>query len=123
MSLSRFGINFDLKNVTPLNFSVPSTKEEWASAIPETANRLTNNLYGLFASATMFVFLFWYISDLSPFGDFRYSRIRTIAISSCIVSILGSMMLYLGFFNEFFHVAIFVVITMIFTLWVAKEEQ
>jgi len=123
MALSKFGINFNLNNVTPLNLSVPSTKEEWFAKIPETANRLTNNYYGLFASIIGFIFLFWYISDLSPYGDFRYSKVRTVAIASCIVSILGFMMMYLGFFVEFFHIAVFLVITMIFTIWTAFEEQ
>jgi len=123
MAISKFGINFDLGNITPLNISTPKSAKEWVDKIPETANRLTYNYYGLIVSLSLFLFLYWYMSDLSPFGDFRYSKIRTLGIVSAIVSIVGMVFLYLGFFAEFFHIAIFMIICMISTIWVIKEES
>ena len=123
MALDKIGINFDLSDIEPINITVPETKEGVVNWFVDSANSLTNNLIGLFTSVTVFVFLYWYMSDISQFGDFRYSKIRTVAISSCIVSIMGLMMLYLGFYKEFFHIAVFIVVTMIFTIWVAVEES
>jgi hypothetical protein len=109
-----------LQNIEPPVFNVSST---FLVDIPVKANELTGGYLGMIISVPMFAFLFAYLSDVTEFGGFRYTSIRAIGIAACMVTIMGFMMLAVGFFNNYYHIVIFATITAIATLWVYIEEQ
>jgi len=121
VAFEKIGINLTaLRDIKPLNISVSS---DYLQDAPKIANEVTGGFLGLTVSVVMFIFLFWYLSDITEYGNFRYTKLRATGIASCIVSILGIVALSVGFFTELYHIVIFMVITIIVLLWVYKEEN
>ena len=124
MPLQKVGINFEgLGNITAPEFDIKNTSTEFLADIPVKANQVTNNYYGLGVLLGLFSFLVWKLADLTEFGDFRYSNLRATGISAGICSVLGMLGLNLGYFSNYYHIVIFMSITILLTIWVWKEEN
>ena len=122
-NFTKIGIDFNgLSNLEPINITIKKTADEILRQAPIRANELTNNWFGFISSITLFTYLFITLSDVSPFGDFRYTKIRAFGICSAIVSMLGLVALQIGFFNNYYHIVIFIILTMVMTIWVKLEE-
>lgn len=123
MSLQKIGLNFDaLRNITPINVSVPQSAEEFAREIPAKANESSGGWWGFLSSMGLFVFLFWIFSDQSPNAWFKYSYARGLALASSFVSIIGIVCISIGWFVEVYHIVIFIAIAMVSTGFTFKEE-
>lgn len=88
-----------------------ATMQEIMNRVPETANSITNNYYGIIVLLTIGIFLYWVLTDKTQFGYFRYSEIRGLGISLGIISIFGIVMLSIGLITNIIH------ISMLFTLF------
>lgn len=123
MAFTKIGINFDgLQDIEPLNIETPSTAEGFIQQGIDKANEFTNGYLGLMVSSTMFLYLVYTLTDTSEFGSFRYSYIRGIGIAASIVSIFGILALIGGIFNNFYHIVIFMTISLLATIWEFKES-
>jgi len=123
MTFTKIGVNLDnLNNINPINLSLNTTKEKLVQELGTRINNYTNGYWGLIASTAVFAFLFWLFSDISEFGDFRYTKMRALGISACIVSIVGMICLNYGYFINLAHIVIFMGIAILSTIWVWKEE-
>ena len=124
MPIQPVGINFSaLGNITAPEFNFSTTSEGFLNSMVSSANDVTNGYLGLIILLGLWIFLAWYLGDVSQFGEFRYSFIRAGGIASAICGILGLVALNIGIFTSFYHVAIFLGITMITTMWVWIEER
>jgi len=122
MPLTKVGINFtNLGNVTPLNLSIDINPKTMADSVVAKANEVTFNYLGLGVMLTTFMYLIYFFQD--ELQGFRFSGIRSTAIASIIVSMFGIICTNLGFFTEYYHVVIFIVISAITTIWVLIEER
>lgn len=122
MAFITSGVDLEgLENINPPVFNL--TSNNFLVDVPIKANEMTGGFLGLIISVPMFAFLFAYLSDVTEFGGFRYTNLRALGISSCIVTILGFVMLSVGFFNNYYHIVIFATITAITTIWVYIEER
>lgn len=124
MSTSKIGINFDnFGDMTPINITFPTTRDELLTQLPQKANEHTGGYFGLITSLGMFVYLFWLLSDKTEFGDFRYSTARAMGISAGIVSIFGYIGLVFGFFTSFYHIALFMLLFGISIVWTWYNDR
>lgn len=112
----------DLEGLTDIQPPVFNVSSNFLVDIPIKANELTGGYLGMIISFPMFIFLFVYLTDITEFGGFRYSYLRGVGVSSCIVTILGFVALSTGFFNNFYHIVIFATLTALITIWVYIEE-
>mgnify|MGYP000890447425 CR=1 FL=1 len=62
---------------------------------------------------TLFFYLVWKLGRGTEAINEQFSSIRSVGISAGVVSMLGLMMLNLGFFTEYYHVVIFMGITLL----------
>lgn len=124
MVVEKIGIEFsNLNNISPLNVSIPNTVDGFINNIPEVSNELTGGYLGLIVLVALFIYLLINFSDKTEYGFFRYSPIRAIGIASGVCGVMGVMMVNIGYFTEYFHVVIFMVISMVCTIWVYIEER
>jgi hypothetical protein len=127
MVFQKVGINLTaLGNITPpsySDFNISSNPSEIANQIPEKANLMTNNFLGLGIMVALFLYLVYKLGDVLELQGQPFSTIRSVGISSGIVSVIGFQMLMIGYFTEFYHVIIFVGIFLVSMLWVYLEDK
>ena len=119
MPLPKMGLNLTgLENLPELNLSLPTSGEEIVNDAPKVANSSTGNIYGLVVLFALFIFSYRKLSDMSQFGDFKYSKIRSAGIAGGMCCILGLVNLALGYFTNYYHVVIFGGIWLLATIWI-----
>ena len=120
-NFSEVGINFSVFN----NLSFPDlinitnvTKQEFIESIPAIANQTTNGYYGIVVLVVLLIFITWMLSDISQFGLFRYSTIRSLGIALGIVLTFGIMMVAVGYMTSFIQLSILSVLYTIVLLYI-----
>lgn len=122
--MNKIGLNITaLTKITPPNVSVPSSAEGFVKELPQKANELTNNFFGLGIMASLFFFLIWKLGQGIEFANEKYSTIRSVGISAGIVAIIGLQALSLGYFVNYYHVVVFMGILLVTIIWVYLEDR
>jgi len=122
MPLQKIGLNFsNIGNVTPLNISFPTSAKDFITEIPKRANEVTQGYFGLGVLLAMFVVVMQLLYD--EFGGFRFSILRSVAITSIICSFFGLFCINIGYFSNYYHVVLFLAIAFISTIWVIMAEN
>lgn len=124
MALTKLGLNLtNLNNLTAPTFDIKNTTQEIIDDIPNKANSVTNGSVGIIALSGLFAFLLWKLNqEQAEGGDYGYSTSRSIGISFSICSIIGIYCLNLGYFTNFYHVALFIIGTFIMLGVVWKSQ-
>jgi len=125
MPLTKLGLNLSgLDDInTTINFDIKNTSQEFINDIPVKANEVSGGWWGIIALGGLFSFLIWKLNqDRADGGDYGYSTMRSIGIASAICSIIGLYALNLGYFVNYYHVVIFIVVTFI-SVAVVKLSQ
>jgi len=105
-----------LDNITSPSFDLKNTSAEIINDIPVKANEITGGWWGFIALTTLFMFLMYkFQKDRADGGEYGYSSARGIGIASSICSIIGLYAINMGYFTNFYHVTIFIVISFITT--------
>ena len=121
MAFQTSGVDLEgIKNLQPIQYNITN---DFLIQVPIKANELTGGYLGMIISVPMFLFLFIYLSDFSQFGQFRYTKLRAMGLSACIVTVMGFVALACGFFNNYYHIVIFATILAIVTIWIYIEER
>ena len=125
MPLQKLGLNVtNIGNLTLPDFDIKNNTAEFLNDIPTKANEVSHGYMGLVILSAIFTFLFWKISQENFYGgDFSFSNMRSISISACICSIIGLLCLNMGYFSNYYHVVIFIVIAFLGTAAVWKAEK
>jgi hypothetical protein len=116
MPLTKIGINLtNLANITtPPTFNFGNTTQEIVDNIPKKANEVSGGWMGFGILLGLFFYLLWkFQQDLYSGGDYGFNINRAIGLSCCICSVLGIYCLNIGYFVNFYHVAIFIIIAFI----------
>jgi len=125
MTLNKIGLNISaLQNINLPELDIPNSTDEFINEIPTKANEITNGFVGVIILAGLFWYLYAVLSKAEFYGgDFGLSKLRATAASSAICSIFGLICLNLGYFSNYYHVVIFLVITFvsIFAIWKAEN--
>lgn len=111
MPLTKIGINITgMQNVSAPEFTMPNSTEEFFSQVPQKANEVTQGWLGFTVLAGLFFYLLWKLNQASNLGgDYGFSVNRSIGIAAAICSVLGLYCLNMGYFVNFYHVAVFVI--------------
>ena len=75
--------------------------------LPRHANESTGGLFGYIVLFTIFIVTYWYLSDKSPLGEFRYSDVRALTISFGISASIGLTQVSIGFITSWVAVVFF----------------
>jgi len=124
MPLQKIGLNISqLNNVTAPDFNISSGVTNFVNDIPVKANKYTAGHLGAVILAFVFTYLYWKLADVSVEASFRYSKLRSIAISSGIAGVVGMFMINVGYFTKLYPVVFCIVIFMITFILVIREER
>ena len=127
MAFTKIGLNITaLQNAEPPSYAdlnISNTSSGIVNQIPERANALTNGYFGLGIMITLFFYLVWKLGDILEMKSENFSSIRTVGISAGVVALLGNLMILIGYFTNFYHVVIFMGLTLVSVLWVWYEER
>lgn len=115
MPLDTIGINFTaIQNMTAPDFDLKNNSADFLNDLPIKANEISGGWWGFIALAGLWTFLFWKLNQgQADGGDYGYDKARASGITSSICGIIGLYALNMGYFVNFFHVAIFIIITFI----------
>lgn len=118
-NFTEIGINFDVfSNTTVPSFGFENmSKGEFINYIPQNANTVTNDFYGIVILTVLLIFLVWLLNDISQNGLFRYNGTRSLGIGLGMVITLGIMMLSVGYATNFIHISIMTGIYIIILLY------
>lgn len=118
-NFSNIGINFDVfENTSALYFNFTNmTKEEFIAHIPEQANAITNDYYGIIVLFVLGIFLIWMLSDISQYGLFRYNSTRAFGIALGIMSTIGIMMMSVGYMTNYIHLSTIVALYLMMLIY------
>lgn len=94
-----------------------NTLEGFMSKIPENANAVTNNLYGISVLVIIGFWIYWLITDKGQYGEFRFSSLKGLGITLGIISILGINLLSCGLMASFIHVSILITLFTLILVW------
>jgi len=113
MVMNKIGLNLSvLNNLSAPNISIGSG-EEIANSLSSSANTQTSNYFGLGVMVTLFFYLVWKLGRGTDVINEQFASIRSVGVSAGVVSIIGLMFINLGFFSEYYHVVIFIGITLV----------
>lgn len=120
------GLNFSIfKDNTPPELNLLNqTATEFIDNIPANANTMTNGYYGLIVMITLVIFLIWLMCDRSEFGRFKYSIIRGWGIATGITSIIGIILIQIGYIVDLTHLGVFIGIYILMLVYlIIKNPQ
>lgn len=117
MPVTKIGLNLTkLNNITAPTFDFKNNTEDFINDIPVKANEVSQGWLGSIVLWGLWVFLFWILSqDEYQGGVHGYSKTRAAGIASGICAILGIFSVNMGYFTNYYHVAIFIAITFLLT--------
>lgn len=124
MPLDKIGINFDgLNNIPEPNFNISNTTQTFIEDLPQKANNITGGHLGTVILAFIFSFLYWKLSDISVEANFRFSKLRALALASGIAGVVGMFMFNVGYYVKLYPIIFFITIFMILLIIIVKEER
>ena len=124
MPLDKVGLNLEaLNNIPEPNFNISNTTKGFIEDLPEKANNLTGGLLGTIILGFIAVYLYWKLSDISVEANFRFSKLRALAISSGICGVIGMFMFSVGYYVGLYPVIFFITVFMILFIIIIKEER
>lgn len=124
MAFTKAGINLSgLNNISQLNITTSFTPSD----IIDTSITTLNADGGIWAVgiilATIYVMMFWALSETSPFGKFKYSYMRASLLAICVVNLLSITMISIGLVWSFRIVAIFIILNIVNTILVLSLDN
>ena len=124
MPLQKIGLNLsNLNNLSAPQFDIKNNTRDIINDIPIKANEITQGYIGLASLTTLFAFLMYtFRKDQIAEGDFGFDTARSIGIGAAICSIIGLYMINIGYFTNFYHVGMFIIIAFISTGVVYKRS-
>lgn len=125
MPLTKLGINVsNLNNITAPTFDINFTAEQIVDEIPQRANDITGGWLGFTVLSGLFFYLYWKLQqDLYAGGDHGLSVMRSIGVASSICGIIGLYCVNMGYFVNFYHIAIFIIVSFIMAVVVWKMQR
>ena len=96
-----------LTTITPPNISINQTATALLQEFPANANAIPGGFFPYLVLGAIFIITYWYLSDKTPLGDFRYSDIRALTLSLGITASVGITQITIGFIESWMAVVFF----------------
>ena len=126
MSIDLVGLDLNaLSNISAPVLDINQTANAILTQLPITANNSPGGYFAYIILATIFMVTYWYISDKSPLGDFRYSDIRALNISFGLTASIGLTLLSTGFIFSWVAVVFSLLsflVTNIFLMFIENKQ-
>ena len=101
MSIDRIGLDLTaLSDISAPTISINQTSQAILEQLPLTASQLTGGYFPYLIMGTMFIITWWYLSDKSPLGDFKYSDVRALNLALGITASIGVTLISVGFIQS-----------------------
>lgn len=124
MAIEKVGINLTaLNNVTPPTLDVNYTAVGFLNMLPQNADTITGGYFAYFVLLCMFVVTYWYLSDKSDLGVFRFSDLRALTISFTITGSMGVMLVMSGFLYSWIAVTGFLLGSLFCNIFLIIQEN
>jgi len=108
MSIDRVGLDLNaLSNITAPTIDINQTATAILQEFPANANSMTGGLFPYLVLGAIFVLTYWYLSDKSPLGEFKYSDLRAMTIAFGLTASVGITQITIGFFQSWMAVVFF----------------
>jgi hypothetical protein len=107
--VEKIGVNLQaLSEMSAPVINITTNAKDILTELPRVANESTNGLFGYVILFTIFILTYWYLSDKSPLGEFRYSDIRALTIAFAISASIGITQISIGFLYSWVAVVFFI---------------
>lgn len=116
---SEIGINFNaISNLTAPDFNLTNkTTAELINSLPQNANAMTYDYYGIIILVVLGIFLMWLFSDRTQYGEFQYNNTRSMGISMGIMLTMGIIMVSVNYMTNIIHLGIILGIYLLILLY------
>lgn len=106
MAYDTVGINFSaISNLSPPDFNLTNiTQQQFIDSLPENANYITYDYYGIIILTVLIIFLIWYLTDKTQYGYFQYNGTRALGIATGIASTMGIIGINVNWFTNYIHI-------------------
>lgn len=103
MAFGKIGLNLTaMQNMTTPDFGMTGiTTADFVEQIPAKANEVTGDLYGVVVLIALLIYLMIMFADQSPYGRFRYSKIRALGMALGICIQFGIVLVSIGFMTDY----------------------
>lgn len=106
--IDKVGLDLNaLTTMTPPNISINQTATAILQEFPANANAITGGFFPYLVLGAIFIITYWYLSDKTPLGDFKYSDIRALTLSLGITASVGITQITIGFIESWMAVVFF----------------
>lgn len=106
--IDKVGLNLTaLGDITAPNISINQTATTILQEFPANATALTGGFFPYLFLSAIFIITYWYLSDKTPLGDFKYSDLRALTLSFGITASVGITQITIGFIESWMAVVFF----------------
>lgn len=106
--IDKVGLNLTaLGDITAPNISINQTATTILQELPTNATALTGGFFPYLVLSAIFIITYWYLSDKTPLGDFKYSDLRALTLSFGITASVGITQITIGFIESWMAVVFF----------------
>lgn len=106
--IDQIGLNLSaLGTIQPPTISINQTATAILNEFPANANAITGGFFPYLILGAIFIITYWYLSDKTPLGDFKYSDLRALTLSFAITSSVGITQITIGFIESWVAVVFF----------------
>lgn len=106
--IDQIGLNLSaLGTIQPPTITINQTAGAILQEFPANANAITGGLFPYIFLGAIFIITYWYLSDKTPLGDFKYSDLRALTLSFAITGSIGITQITIGFIESWVAVVSF----------------
>lgn len=106
--IDKVGLNLTaLSDIQAPDISINQTATAILNEFPANANAITGGYFPYLILGAIFIITYWYLSDKTPLGDFKYSDLRALTLSFGITASVGITQITIGFIESWMAVVFF----------------
>ena len=122
MPITEIGLNTNLTNLTPINFSsIPQTASDILTQTPVNANINTGHWFAFLILIVVWLISYLAFSDKTQFSNFKFGDVRALNLAFGVCSLIGITNLEIGFYTNLHSIYGFFIL--IFSLGQCKRES
>jgi len=111
MSIDRIGLDLTaIGNMSAPVININQTASGILNQLPITANEITGGYFAYLILGSIFILTWWYLSDKSPLGEFKYSDVRALNLALGITASIGITQIMANFIQSWM-VVVFVLLS------------
>lgn len=107
--IDKVGLDLNaLATMQPPNISINQTATAILNDLPRMATEMTGGYLPYIVLGAMFIITYWFISDKTAQGDFRYSDVRALTLAFGLTASVGITQITTGLISSWMAVVFFI---------------